>query len=160
MPTRAIYAQTKDAFWSREHPYPQMLEFACGGRVKVLEKEARLAAGDLGNYLCVMLLTLPAVNRHRGKEFLRIFRDSGHYPDLFPPEDHRRALGALLAENPDLERSADGAVKHSLFNLLKTRRPAVVLTRRTTLTAARSDGVRAVRQPAEPAAGHRAVGDT
>ena len=27
-PTRAIYQQTKDALWSREHPYRQMLERA------------------------------------------------------------------------------------------------------------------------------------
>ncbi len=126
VPTRAIYAQTKAAFWSRQHPYRQMLEFACGGRVKVLEKEARLAAGDLDHYLCVMLLMLPAVNRHRGREFLRMFRDSGRYSDLFP-EDDRRALKALLTANPDLERAPGGAIKHSLFNLLKIHRPVVVL---------------------------------
>ena len=127
VPSRAIYAQTKAAFWSRQHPYRQMLEHASGGRVKVLEKEERLAVGDLENYLCVMLLMLPAVNRQKSREFLRIFRDSGRYPDLFPQEDDEPALAGLLAENPDLECSDDRLVKHSLFNLLKTRRPVVVL---------------------------------
>ncbi|MCY4632347.1 MAG: DEAD/DEAH box helicase family protein [bacterium] len=127
VPTRAIYTQTKAAFWSRQHAYRQMLEHASGGRVKVLEKEERLAAGDLENYLCVMLLMLPATNRVRGRDFLRMFRDSGRYTDLFPPEDDEPALAGLLAENPDLECSDDGIVKHSLFNLLKTQRPVVVL---------------------------------
>jgi len=127
VPSRAVYAQTKAAFWSRQHPYRQMLEHASGGRVKVLEKEKRLTVGDLENYLCVMLLMLPATNRQKGKEFLRMFRDSGRYADLFPPEDDEPALAGLLAENPDLECSDDGTVKHSLFNLLKVRRPVVVL---------------------------------
>ena len=127
VPTRAIYTQTKAAFWSRQHSYRRMLEHASGGRVKVLEKEKRLAAGDLENYLCVMLLMLPATNRERGREFLRMFRDSGRYTDLFPPEDDEPALAGFLAENPDLECSDDGIVKHSLFNLLKTQRPVIVL---------------------------------
>ena len=39
VPSKAIYAQTKNALWNREHPYRQMLERASAGRVKVLEKD-------------------------------------------------------------------------------------------------------------------------
>ena len=83
VPRKAIYAQTKAALWNREHPYRQMLERASGGRVKMLEKDNPFNRDDVLNYLCVMLLMLPATNRRRGKEFLRMFRDSGALPEFF-----------------------------------------------------------------------------
>lgn len=127
-PTRAIYQQTKDALWSREHPYRQMLERASGGRVKMLEKEDPFTAADVANYLCVMLLMLPATNRQRGRDFLRMFRDSGRYPTFFPDSDDALGDGRLLELFPDLERASDdGPVKHSLFNVFKMLRPVVVL---------------------------------
>ena len=127
-PTRAIYQQTKAALWNREHPYRQMLERASGGRVKMLEKDDLFTASDVSNYLCVMLLMLPAANRQKGKEFLRMFRDSGRYPTLFPDSDDVLGDARLLKKYPDLERiSDDGPVKHSLFNVFKMLRPVVVL---------------------------------
>ena len=84
VPTKAIYAQTKAALWNREHPYRQTLERASAGRVKMLEKDDPFNRDDIANYLCVMLLMLPATNRQRGKEFLRMFRDSGRLSEFFP----------------------------------------------------------------------------
>ena len=127
-PTRAIYEQTKAALKNREHPYRQMLERASGGRVKLLEKDDLFTRADVANYLCVMLLMLPAANRQKGREFLRMFRDSGRYPTLFPDSDDALGHGRLLSVYPDLERTAeDGPVKHSLFNVFKMLRPVVVL---------------------------------
>ena len=99
VPTRAIYAQTKIALWSREHPYRQLLERASGGRVKVLEKDEPFTAADTEHYLCVMLLMLPSTNRQKGRDFLRMFRDSGRYPTLFPDADDERGPGRT-AEPP------------------------------------------------------------
>ena len=128
MPTRAIYEQTKAALRSREHPYRQMLEIASAGRVKLLEKDDLFTKADIENYLCVMLLMLPAANRHRGRDFLRMFRDSGRYPTLFPDSDDLLGDARLLNDYPDLERIADdGPVKHSLFNVFKMLRPVVIL---------------------------------
>ena len=127
VPTRAIYAQTRAAFWNREHPYRQMLERASGGRVKMLEKDVPFTRQDVENYLCVMLLSFPSTNWWNAKEFLRMFRDSGRYPTLFPDADDERASNELLARDPDLERSTEGTVKHSLFNAFKMLRPVVVL---------------------------------
>ena len=129
-PTRAIYEQTKAALRNREHPYRQMLERASGrqGGVKLLEKEDLFTRQDVANYLCVMLLMLPATNRQKGREFLRMFRDTGRYPTLFPDSDDALGDGKLLEMYPDLERtSANGPVKHSLFNVFKMLRPVVVL---------------------------------
>lgn len=127
-PTRAIYEQTKAALRNREHPYRQMLERASGGRVKLLEKDDPFTRPDVANYLCVMLLMLPAANRQRGREFLRMFRDSGRYPTFFPDSDDALGDAKLLNEYRDLERTSEsGPVKHSLFNLFKMLRPVVVL---------------------------------
>lgn len=127
-PTRAIYQQTRIALWNREHPYRHLIERASGGRVKMLEKDDAFSAGDVANYLCVMLLMLPAANRQKGREFLRMFRDSGRYPTLFPDSDDLLGDGRLLQDYPDLEcTSTGGPVKHSLFNVFKMLRPVVVL---------------------------------
>ena len=127
-PTRAIYDQTKAALRNREHPYRQMLERASGGRVMLLEKDDLFTRADAANYLCVMLLMLPATNRQKGREFLRMFRDSGRYPTLFPDSDDALGDARLLNDHPDLERTSDnGPVKHSLFNVFKMLRPVVVL---------------------------------
>ena len=127
-PTRAIYQQTISALRNREHPYRKMLERASGGRAKILEKEDPFTAGDIANYMCVMLLMLPSANRQKGREFLRMFRDSGRYPTLFPYNDDALADGRLLERHPDLERVSDnGPVKHSLFNVFKMLRPVIVL---------------------------------
>ena len=128
VPSRAIYQQTKAALWSKEHSYRQMLEKASGGRVKVLEKEDVFNRDDVANYLCVMLLMLPAANRQKGKEFLRMFRDSGRYPTFFPNPDDILGDARLLNEYPDLECHAGGnTVKQSLFNVFKITQPVVVL---------------------------------
>ena len=127
-PTRAIYEQTKAALKNREHPYRQMLERASGGRVKLLEKEDLFTRADIANYMCIMLLMLPAANRQKGREFLRMFRDSGRYPTFFPDSDDALGDAKLLNEHPDLERtSRNGPAKHSLFNLFKMLRPVVIL---------------------------------
>ncbi|MDE2892852.1 MAG: DEAD/DEAH box helicase family protein [Chloroflexota bacterium] len=128
VPTRAIYDQTKRALWDREHPYRQMLERASGGKVKLLEKDDHFTADDIEHYLCIMLLMLPAANRQKGRDFLRMFRDSGRYPSFFPERDMLLADQQLLNHFPDLERTTrDGPVKESLFNVFKMLRPVVVL---------------------------------
>ena len=128
VPSKAIYAQTKAALWNREHPYRQMLERASAGRVKMLEKDDPFNRDDITNYLCVMLLMLPAANRQKGKEFLRMFKSSGRYPSLFPDGDDLLSDGRLLETYPDLECEVEGGtIKHSLFNVFKILRPVVIL---------------------------------
>ena len=141
VPTKAIYTQTWDAFRNKEHPYRQILERASGGRVKLLEKDDRFTKQDIENHLCVMLLMLPAANRNRNKEFLKIFRDSSGYASFFPVEDDVREHQALSEKHPDLETAEedqtaqprlarnpkDVLIKQSLFNVLKLLRPTVIL---------------------------------
>lgn len=127
VPGQAIYRQTRAAFWNKEHPYRQLLERGSGGRVKLMEKDDPLTADDITRHLCVLLLMLPAANRERNREFLRMFRDSGRYPTLFPDDENESGSDELLIRFPDLECSDQGIVKHSLFNVFKMQRPIVVL---------------------------------
>ena len=128
VPSKAIYDQTKAALWDKQHPYRKMLNRASAGRVKMLEKEDTFNRDDIANYLCVMLLMLPAANRQKGKEFLRMFRDSGRYPSFFSDIDDAFGNTEMLNEYPDLECHTErGLIKQSLFNVFKLLRPVVVL---------------------------------
>ena len=128
VPTRAIYTQTKKALWDKEHPYRKMLERASAGSVKMLEKDDPFNRDDIANHLCVMLLMLPAANRQKGKEFLRMFKDTGKYPSFFPDSDDIFGDARMRNEYPDLEcHKNTGFVKQSLFNVFKTLRPVVIL---------------------------------
>ena len=128
VPTKAIYAQTKAALWNREHSYRQMLERASAGRVKMLEKDDSFNSDDVANYLCVMLLSLSATNRHNNRDFLRMFRDAGRYPSFFSDGDDLLSDGRMMEKYPDLECNFEGgSIKHSLGNVFKIVRPVVVL---------------------------------
>ena len=128
VPTRAIYAQTKKALWDKEHPYRKMLERASAGSVKMLEKDDPFNRDDIANHLCVMLLMLPAANRQKGKEFLRMFKDTGKYPSFFPDSDDIFGDAHMRNEYPDLEcHKKTGLVMQSLFNVFKMLRPVVIL---------------------------------
>ena len=128
VPTRAIYEQTIKAFRTREHPYRQMLERISGGRVKLLQKTDRFTKQDIESQLCVMMLMLPSANRQKGKEFLKIFRDSGGYISFFPEQDDAISNKTLSEQHPDLEKNKTGDwIKQSLINALKLIRPTVIL---------------------------------
>lgn len=127
VPTRSIYEQTKIALKDREHPYRQTLERASGGRVKLLEKDNLFTRADVEHYMCIMLLMLPAANRRKGRDFLRIFRDSGRYPSFFPDGDDLFGDARYRNQYPDLDLSSGGLAKHSLFNVLKILRPVMIL---------------------------------
>ena len=74
VPSNAIYRQTKEKLWDRQHPYRQMLERGSGRRVKMLEKDDIFTAADVEHYLCVMLISLQSANRQNNKEFLKMFQ--------------------------------------------------------------------------------------
>ena len=128
VPSNAIYRQTKEKLWDKQHPYRQMLERGSGGRVKMLEKDDLFTVGDVEHYLCVMLISLQSANRKNNKEFLKMFQDSGRYMSFFPDNDDALGDARLRNEYPDLEpEGADRPVAQSLFNVFKMVRPVVVL---------------------------------
>ncbi len=128
VPTNAIYQQTKEKLWDRQHPYRDLLERACGGRVKVMEKDDPLTAADVEHRLCIMLISLQSANRQKGQDSLRMNKDSGRYETFFPDSDGLQANDSLRAKYPDLDpQELDSPVLHSLLNVIKMVRPVVIL---------------------------------
>ena len=123
----------------------------------MLEKDDPFNRDDIANYLCVMLLMLPAANRRKSREFLRMFRDSGRYPSFFPDDDDVFGDARMMHAYPDLEcHSQGGAIKHSLFNVFKILRPVVVLGRSAQGLRREKAGGQARNLPAPSAASTRA----
>ena len=128
VPSKAIYQQTREKLWDRQHPYRQMLERGSGGRVKMLEKDDRFTAADVEHYLCVMLISLQSANRKNNQYFLRMFRDSGRYTSFFPYDDDVLANARLRNTFADLDPpAADRPIAQSLFNVFKMKCPVVIL---------------------------------
>ena len=128
VPSNAIYRQTKEKLWDRQHPYRHMLERGSGRRVKILEKDDHFTAADIEHYLCVMLISLQSANRQNNRDFLRMFRDSGRYMTFFPDNDDALGDGRFRNEFPDLDPAdLDRPVAQSLFNVFKMVRPVVIL---------------------------------
>ena len=133
VPTQAIFDQTKAALWNKDHPYRKVLERASGGHVKMLEREDSFNRDDITNYLCVMLLMLPAANKSpdkklKDKAYFRMYRNSGRYASFFPDHDDEKGNALMQERYPDLDVNTKGDIpKQSLFNVFKMLRPVVVL---------------------------------
>src|SRR5687768_18612582 len=102
VPSDAIYTQTRKQLGDRENPLRQTLDRMSGGRVKILEKLDAFTKADVEHKLCVMLLMLQSTGREN-KETLKVFRDSGRYPNFFPSEDDYPALKALCEAISNLD---------------------------------------------------------
>ncbi|MCA3027332.1 MAG: DEAD/DEAH box helicase family protein [Rhodocyclaceae bacterium] len=139
VPNEAIYAQTKKALANRDHPYRQLLNVAGAGRVKILEKDSPLSRMDVDSNLCLMLLMLQSAAR-QSKETLRFFRDRGNVLGFFPREDDIDGHWATLQAIPNLDvysslgtsaesvvRNKGSIIKDSLGNVMRARRPIVVI---------------------------------
>ena len=133
VPTQAIFDQTKAALWNKEHPYRKVLERASGGHVKMLEREDSFNRDDITNYLCVMLLMLPAANKSpdkklKDKAYYRMYRNAGRYSSFFPDHDDNEGNALMRKEYPDLDFSTEGNIPmQSLSNVIKILCPVVVL---------------------------------
>jgi type III restriction enzyme len=82
-----------------------------------------------------MMLMLPAANR-LNKETLKMYQDSGAFPDFFPAEDNFQKQAELLNQVPNLDFYGDKnqlglgrglQIKTSLGNTLRLIRPIIIL---------------------------------
>lgn len=133
VPNEAIFTQTWKQLNDRQHPYRQMLDRAAAGRVRVMQKDARLDARDVEQNLCVMLLMLQSANRQT-QAALKMFQDRGDVSGFFPPEGDQQAHADALLATPNLDiNDLAGStaqwpmVKDSLGNALRLIRPVVVM---------------------------------
>lgn len=120
VPSNAILEQTLAALKDRAHPYRQAVEASADGSVRVLDIEEALYVGraTLDTATTIIVSTMQAF-RVEDTDGRRVYEPNGSLQDHF---DHlpREALGGL-------ERFEDGALKHSLANVLRLRRPAVIV---------------------------------
>ncbi len=132
VPTTQIYRQTINHLRNRDHPYRQFLDIASGGRTVILEKSDRFTPLDVQENLVVLMLMLPSAAR-QNKETLRMFKDSGAFPEFFPLEDDIEGHNKLLAQIPNLDTygTANGfwgrQIKTSLGNVLRLLSPIIIL---------------------------------
>lgn len=130
VPSNAILEQTIEALRDRNHPYRQAVE-ATIGTVNILDVEAALYVkrSQLDGEATIIVTTMQAF-RVEDKIGRRVYRDSG---DLM---DHFNGLPPSVVNT--LEKGKGGNIIHSLANVLRLRRPIVIVDEahnsRTTLS--------------------------
>lgn len=119
VPSNVILEQTIQALRDRNHPYRQAVEATIGG-VNVLDVEAALYVKRalLDGEATIIATTMQAfrVDDTVGR---RVYRDSG---DLM---DHFTGLPPHVSDS--LEKGEGGNIIHSLANVLRLRRPVVIV---------------------------------
>jgi len=119
VPSNAILEQTIIALRDRNHPYRQAMESTVGA-VNVLDMEQALYVkrAQMDGETTLILTTMQAF-RVEDTIGRRVYRDSGELMDHFP------GLSPQVLET--LEKGEGGNVIHSLANVLKARRPIIIV---------------------------------
>ncbi len=119
VPSNAILEQTMAALRNRNHPYRQAVEAAIGA-VNVLDIEAALYVkqAQLDDEATIIVTTMQAF-RVEDTVGRRVYRDSGELMD------HFTGLPPHVTES--LEKGKRGNIIHSLANVLRLRRPIVIV---------------------------------
>ena len=120
VPSNTILDQTADALRDERHPYRRALEMACGGvEVKTIEEALVLKRGDVEGQTVVIVSTIQAfrVEDTTGRKVYD--HKNGSMAEHFEGKP-----AAVLA---GLEAGADGRPKNSLVNMLRMRRPIVIV---------------------------------
>lgn len=119
VPSNAILTQTVKALRSRRHPYRQAAEAALGG-VSVFEVQEALSLkrAQLDGEAAIIVATMQAF-RVEDTIGRRVYRDSGDLMGHFS--------GLPQHVTAALERCEGGNILHSLANVLRLRRPVVIV---------------------------------
>jgi type III restriction enzyme len=119
-PTNAIVQQTLKALRDRRHPYRLALDSAFGGNVEVmsLSEALYLTRATLDGAATVVVSTLQAM-RVEETEGRKVYETSGALQAHFS--------GLEEAQIKQLERTEDGVLLYSLANVMRLRRPLVIV---------------------------------
>ncbi|MEW6267447.1 MAG: DEAD/DEAH box helicase family protein [Thermodesulfobacteriota bacterium] len=119
-PSNAIVNQTLDALKDRKHPYRKVLDAEFSGNVRVMDLTEALyvTKGDLDGAACIIVATLQAL-RVEDTDGRKVYEDSGHLMPHFS--------GLPQSVQDDLEKNGGGFIVHSLGNVLRIRRPLVIM---------------------------------
>ncbi|MCP4213717.1 MAG: DEAD/DEAH box helicase family protein, partial [bacterium] len=119
VPSNAILTQTVQALRNRKHPYRQAIE-AAGGTVNILNIETALYVNraQLDGETNIIITTMQAF-RVEDTEERRVYKNSGSLMD------HFNNMSPHISDN--LEKGEEGNILYSLANVLKQRRPVVII---------------------------------
>lgn len=118
VPSNTIREQTLRALRDREHPYHAALREAGQVTVLALDEAKSVTRATLESSTTVIVSTVQAFRREN-TEGLKVFESNGALMSHFEHLDH-----AQLAE---LQRDENGAVVCSLANVLRLRRPFLIV---------------------------------
>jgi type III restriction enzyme len=119
VPSNTILDQTADALRNPRHPYRRALELECGAvEVVTIQEALRLSRATVEGQTVVIVSTIQCfrVDDETGR---KVYEQNGSFSDHFLRVPAER-LG-------DLEMGADGQPKPSLVNMLRLRRPVVIV---------------------------------
>ena len=120
VPSQTILGQTADALRDPRHPYRRALETACAGPVEVLTIEEALSVsrGVVEGSTVVIVATIQAF-RSEDTTGRRVYSQNGGLAEHF--------LNLPQARIPDMLPGPDGKPLPSLVNVLRLRRPIVIV---------------------------------
>jgi type III restriction enzyme len=119
VPSNTILDQTADALRDPRHPYRRALELSCGVvEVVTIEEALRLSRGTVDGQTVVIVATIQAF-RVEDTTGRKVYDQNGAFSEHLlnlPPD-----------READLLPGADGKPKPSLVNMLRLRRPIVIV---------------------------------
>lgn len=119
VPSNTILDQTADALRDTRHPYRRALELACGAvEIVTIEEALRLSRATVTGQTVVIVATIQAF-RVEDTTGRKVYDQNGSF------SEHLLNVPADRLE--DLLPGADGKPKPSLVNMLRLRRPVVIV---------------------------------
>ncbi|MBN1460004.1 MAG: DEAD/DEAH box helicase family protein [Armatimonadetes bacterium] len=120
VPSNTIRDQTLNALRHREHPYRQAVDTAFAGQVEVMDLTEALYVqrSTLDGATTIIVSTLAAL-RVEDTDGRKVYEQAGALSNHFS--------GLSPAQEAQLERDEEGVVAHSLANVLRMRRPVVIM---------------------------------
>ena len=119
VPSNTILEQTADALRDPRHPYRRALELACGAvEVVTIEEALRISRAAVDGQTVVIVSTIQAF-RVEDTTGRKVYEQNGAFSE--------HLLNLPLDRKPDLLPGADGKPKPSLVNMLRLRRPVVIV---------------------------------
>jgi type III restriction enzyme len=119
VPSNTILEQTADALRDPRHPYRRALELACGAvEVVTIEEALRISRAAVDGQTVVIVSTIQAF-RVEDTTGRKVYEQNGAFSE--------HLLNVPLDRVNDLLPGADGKPKPSLVNMLRLRRPIVIV---------------------------------
>jgi type III restriction enzyme len=119
VPSNTILDQTADALRDPRHPYRRTLELACGTvEVVTIEEALRLSRATVEGQMVVIVSTIQSF-RAEDTAGRKVYEQNGAFAD--------HLLNNPTGRSGDLLQGTDGKPKPSLVNMLRLRRPIVIV---------------------------------